>query len=184
MVAAAVAAVAVAVAAVATQSSSLLARCHPPRPHSSSSSASPFPFSYNAALIANAASPPSMVPSMVGCCVAHSADCQPHLHCRHPMPRMRDAGTREVQLELLRLNVRTRQFWGRDPDMKNVANLFGLETTNKVSVSWMVHQVSSAPGVLRIFECHKILLDVPIAGLLQIVCTLWGDPEDEIWQTH
>jgi len=155
--------------------------CRPPPSHSSSSSASPFPFSSDAALIANAASPPSMVPSMVGCCVAHSVVCQPHHHdCLHLMPRMRDVGTREVQSELLRLNVRTRQFCGRDPDTKNVVSLFGLETTNKVSVSWMVYQVSCA----RIFESHNILLDVPLAGLLQIDRTLWGDPEDEIWKTR
>ena len=49
-------------------------------------------------------------------------------------PLMRDVGTREVQSELLRLDVRTRQFCGRDPDTKNVVNLFGLETTDKVSV--------------------------------------------------
>lgn len=87
---------------------------------------------------------------------------------------MRDVGTREVQSELLRLNVRTRQFCGRDPDTKNVASLFGLETTNKVSVSWMVYQV----------PCRKYLLDVPLAGLLQIDRTLWGDLEDEIWKTR
>ena len=47
------------------------------------------------------------------------------------MPRMRDVGTREVQSELLRLNVRTRQFCGRDPDTKNVVSLFGLEMTQR-----------------------------------------------------
>ena len=40
--------------------------------------------------------------------------------------------TREVQTELLQLDVRTRQFCGRDPDTKNVANIFGLETTDKL----------------------------------------------------
>ena len=55
-------------------------------------------------------------------------------------------GTKEVQAELLKLDVRTRQFCGRDPDTKNVANIFGLETTDK------------------------------------LVRTLWGDPDDPIWQ--
>jgi len=40
--------------------------------------------------------------------------------------------TREVQAELLQLDVRTRQFCGRDPDTKNVANIFGLERTDKL----------------------------------------------------
>ena len=40
--------------------------------------------------------------------------------------------SREVQTELLQLDVRTRQFCGRDPDTKNVANIFGLETTDKL----------------------------------------------------
>lgn len=48
-------------------------------------------------------------------------------------PLMRDVDTREVQSELLRLDVRTRQFCGRDPDTKNVANIFGLEKTDKAS---------------------------------------------------
>lgn len=56
--------------------------------------------------------------------------------------------TREVQTELLQLDVRTRQFCGRDPDTKNVANIFGLEMTDK------------------------------------LVRTLWGDPDDSIWQTR
>jgi len=56
--------------------------------------------------------------------------------------------TREVQTELLQLDVRTRQFCGRDPDTKNVANLFGLETTDK------------------------------------LVRTLWGDPDDAVWQSR
>jgi len=56
--------------------------------------------------------------------------------------------TREVQTELLQLDVRTRQFCGRDPDTKNVANIFGLETTDK------------------------------------LVRTLWGDPDDPIWQAR
>ena len=47
-------------------------------------------------------------------------------------PLMRDVNTRDVQSELLRLDVRTRQFCGRDPDTKNVANIFGLEVTDKV----------------------------------------------------
>lgn len=41
-------------------------------------------------------------------------------------------GTRAVQAELLQLDVRTRQFCGRDPDTKNVANIFGLELTDKL----------------------------------------------------
>ena len=40
--------------------------------------------------------------------------------------------TKETQTELLQLDVRTRQFCGRDPDTKNVANIFGLETTDKL----------------------------------------------------
>ena len=40
--------------------------------------------------------------------------------------------TRDVQTELLQLDVRTRQFCGRDPDTKNVANIFGLELTDKL----------------------------------------------------
>jgi len=41
-------------------------------------------------------------------------------------------GTDEVQRELLKTDVRTRQFCGRDPDTKNVANIFGLELTDKL----------------------------------------------------
>ena len=37
-----------------------------------------------------------------------------------------------MQAELLKLDVRTRQFCGRDPDTKNVANIFGLELTDKL----------------------------------------------------
>mmetsp|Transcript_28007 Transcript_28007/g.86633 ORF Transcript_28007/g.86633 Transcript_28007/m.86633 type:complete len:368 (+) Transcript_28007:875-1978(+) len=37
-----------------------------------------------------------------------------------------------VQRELLQTDVRTRQFCGRDPDTKNVANIFGLELTDKL----------------------------------------------------
>ena len=40
--------------------------------------------------------------------------------------------TPEVQAELLQTDVRTRQFCGRDPDTKNVANIFGLELTDKL----------------------------------------------------
>ena len=40
--------------------------------------------------------------------------------------------TRETQTELLQLDVRTRQFCGRDPDTKNVANIFGLDVTDKL----------------------------------------------------
>jgi len=47
-------------------------------------------------------------------------------------PLMKDVDSKETQAELLRLDVRTRQFCGRDPDTKNVANLFGLETTDKL----------------------------------------------------
>ena len=54
----------------------------------------------------------------------------------------------QVQTELLQLDVRTRQFCGRDPDTKNVANIFGLETTDK------------------------------------LVRTLWGDPDDPLWQSR
>ena len=57
-------------------------------------------------------------------------------------------GSLETQKELLQLDVRTRQFCGRDPDTKNVANIFGLETTDK------------------------------------LVRTLWGDPDDSIWQSR
>ena len=56
--------------------------------------------------------------------------------------------TRETQTELLQLDVRTRQFCGRDPDTKNVANIFGLDVTDK------------------------------------LVRTLWGDPDDAIWQSR
>lgn len=55
---------------------------------------------------------------------------------------------RTVQTELLQLDVRTRQFCGRDPDTKNVANIFGLETTDK------------------------------------LVRTLWGDPDDMVWNSR
>lgn len=44
-------------------------------------------------------------------------------------PLIKDVETREVQSELLRLDGRTRQFCGREPDW--IANLFGLETTDK-----------------------------------------------------
>jgi len=47
-------------------------------------------------------------------------------------PLMKGLDSKDVQAELLRLDVRTRQFCGRDPDTKNVANIFGLETTDKV----------------------------------------------------
>ena len=57
-------------------------------------------------------------------------------------------GSRDVQKELLQLDVRTRQFCGRDPDTKNVANIFGLETTDK------------------------------------LVRSLWGDPDDLLWQSR
>jgi len=40
--------------------------------------------------------------------------------------------SKAVQEELLKIDVRTRQFCGRDPDTKNVANIFGLEKTDKL----------------------------------------------------
>ena len=49
---------------------------------------------------------------------------------------------------MLQTDVRTRQFCGRDPDTKNVANIFGLELTDK------------------------------------LVRTLWGDPDDPVWQSR
>ena len=75
----------------------------------------------------------------------------PYTAAHTPCPALRTQmldgiGTKEVQAELLKLDVRTRQFCGRDPDTKNVANIFGLETTDK------------------------------------LVRTLWGDPDDPIWQ--
>ena len=56
--------------------------------------------------------------------------------------------TKETQATLLQTDVRTRQFCGRDPDTKNVANIFGLELTDK------------------------------------LVRTLWGDPDDPVWQSR
>ena len=50
-------------------------------------------------------------------------------------PRATDPPTNastQVQKELLQTDVRSRQFCGRDPDTKNVANIFGLETTDKL----------------------------------------------------
>jgi len=47
-------------------------------------------------------------------------------------PLVKGVDSKDAQAELLRLDVRTRQFCGRDPDTKNVANLFGLETTDKL----------------------------------------------------
>jgi hypothetical protein len=47
-------------------------------------------------------------------------------------PLMKGVDSKLVQADLLRLDVRTRQFCGRDPDTKNVVKLFGLETTDKV----------------------------------------------------
>lgn len=47
-------------------------------------------------------------------------------------PFVKGIDTKEIQAELLRLDVRSRQFCVRDPDTKNVVNLFGLETTEKV----------------------------------------------------
>ena len=40
--------------------------------------------------------------------------------------------SKEVQAELLKLDVRTRQFCGRDPDTKNVVKLFGMNVTDKL----------------------------------------------------
>ena len=59
-----------------------------------------------------------------------------------------DINSKKTQTELLQLDVRTRQFCGRDPDTKNVANIFGLEVTDK------------------------------------LVRTLWGDPDDPVWQSR
>ena len=43
---------------------------------------------------------------------------------------MKDVDSKATQAELLRYDVRTRQFCGRDPDTKNVVKLFGLETSD------------------------------------------------------
>jgi hypothetical protein len=40
--------------------------------------------------------------------------------------------SKEIQAELLRLDVRTRLFSAKDPDTKNVVKLLGLETTEKL----------------------------------------------------
>jgi len=45
---------------------------------------------------------------------------------------LKNIDDKRVQGELLQLDVRTRQFCGRDPDTKNVANILGLETTDKL----------------------------------------------------
>ena len=47
--------------------------------------------------------------------------------------------------------MRTRQFCGRDPDTKNVANIFGLETTDKlVRTLWEArHKDSLSPETLK-----------------------------------
>jgi hypothetical protein len=45
---------------------------------------------------------------------------------------VKDVGQRRVQEELLKVDVRMRQFVGRDPDTKNVARLLGMETTKKL----------------------------------------------------
>ena len=47
-------------------------------------------------------------------------------------PLVDKVDSKECQADLLRLDVRTRQFCGRDPDTKNVVSLFGLETTDKL----------------------------------------------------
>ena len=50
---------------------------------------------------------------------------------------MKDIDSKDTQAELLTLDVRTRQFCGRDPDTKNVVNLFGLNVTdNLVRTFW------------------------------------------------
>lgn len=40
--------------------------------------------------------------------------------------------SKDIQAELLKIDVRTRQFCGRDPDTKNVANILGLDLTDKL----------------------------------------------------
>jgi len=47
-------------------------------------------------------------------------------------PLMKGVDSKETQAELLRLDVRTRQFCGRDPDTKNVVGIFGPEVTDKL----------------------------------------------------
>uniref|UniRef100_A0A7S3U3M3 Red chlorophyll catabolite reductase n=1 Tax=Strombidinopsis acuminata TaxID=141414 RepID=A0A7S3U3M3_9SPIT len=45
---------------------------------------------------------------------------------------LKDIESRDTQAMLLQLDVRTRQFPFRDPDTKNVANILGLEITDKI----------------------------------------------------
>ncbi|KAJ8601874.1 hypothetical protein CTAYLR_002692 [Chrysophaeum taylorii] len=45
---------------------------------------------------------------------------------------VKNIDSRDVQTELLQTDVRIRQFCGRDPDTKNVANILGLDTTDKL----------------------------------------------------
>jgi hypothetical protein len=61
-------------------------------------------------------------------------------------PLLKDS--REIQTELLRLDVRTRQFCGRDPDTKNVVKIFGLETTDKVRQPLLLCNVLLCTGML------------------------------------
>eukprot|EP00962_Isochrysis_galbana_P005402 scaffold1456_cov118-Isochrysis_galbana.AAC.2 len=44
----------------------------------------------------------------------------------------KDIGTFPTQAELLRLDVRMRQFVGRDPDTRNVVKILGQDTVNKL----------------------------------------------------
>jgi hypothetical protein len=44
----------------------------------------------------------------------------------------KDIGTFWTQAELLRVDVRMRQFVGRDPDTKNMVKILGQNTTNKL----------------------------------------------------
>lgn len=45
---------------------------------------------------------------------------------------LKNIDDKDTQTELLKVDVRTRQFCGRDPDTKNVANIFGIDTTDKL----------------------------------------------------
>lgn len=45
---------------------------------------------------------------------------------------VKDVDSKDIQAELLKTDVRTRQFCGRDPDTKNVAKMFGFEATRKI----------------------------------------------------
>lgn len=47
-------------------------------------------------------------------------------------PKLDAAKSTQTEADLLQHDVRLRQFCGRDPDTKNVANIFGLDTTDKL----------------------------------------------------